>query len=152
MRKIIETTIGTLQSTVKKGKQSITKVSIAITTKALHTRHCEFAWFNSCCCYLVSSQDYVTVYDGYTTRDPVILKFCGGGQPLPPSISSGPELLVEFTTSPYGTFTKPHPNNINSLNGFQLEVSTIFIVVLFICIGFSSLCLHPSLLWPSLLS
>lgn len=24
-------------------------------------------------------QDYVTVYDGYTTRDPVILKFCGKG-------------------------------------------------------------------------
>uniref|UniRef100_A0A336KH36 CSON011022 protein n=1 Tax=Culicoides sonorensis TaxID=179676 RepID=A0A336KH36_CULSO len=72
-------------------------------------------------------QDYVTVYDGYTTRDPIIMKFCGGGQALPASISSGPELLVEFTTSPFGTFTKPHPNNINSLNGFQLEIDVRFV-------------------------
>lgn len=87
-------------------------------------------------CFILSIQDYVTVYDGYTTRDPVVLKFCGGGQSLPPSISSGPELLVEFTTSPYGTFTKPHPNNVNSLNGFQLEVNiTLFYYVCAICVG-----------------
>lgn len=72
------------------------------------------------------------MYDGYTTRDPIILKFCGGGQALPASISSGPELLVEFTTSPFGVFTKPHPNNINSLNGFQLEVSSMGSLLLLI--------------------
>lgn len=65
-------------------------------------------------------QDYVTVYDGYTTRDPVILKFCGGGEPVPEAGSSGHELLVEFTTSPFGTFL--HPTPIQSLHGFQLEV------------------------------
>lgn len=65
-------------------------------------------------------QDYVTVYDGYTTREPVILKFCGGGEPVPEAISSGPEILVEFTTSPYGTFL--HPTPPHSLHGFQLEV------------------------------
>ncbi|XP_046475908.1 uncharacterized protein [Neodiprion pinetum] len=70
-------------------------------------------------------QDYVTVYDGYTTRDPVILKFCGGGEPVPEAISSGPELLVEFTTSPFGTFL--HPTPVHSLHGFQLEVQVKFV-------------------------
>ncbi|XP_048507374.1 uncharacterized protein LOC105683642 isoform X2 [Athalia rosae] len=70
-------------------------------------------------------QDYVTVYDGYTTRDPVILKFCGGGEPVPEAISSGPELLVEFTTSPFGTFL--HPTPPHSLHGFQLEVQVKFV-------------------------
>ncbi|XP_024945485.1 uncharacterized protein LOC107272534 isoform X2 [Cephus cinctus] len=70
-------------------------------------------------------QDYVTIYDGYTTRDPVILKFCGGGEPVPEAISSGSELLVEFTTSPYGTFLRPTPPH--SLHGFQLEVQVKFV-------------------------
>lgn len=60
------------------------------------------------------------MYDGYTTRDPVILKFCGGGEPVPEATSSGTEILVEFTTSPYGTFL--HPTPPHSLHGFQLEV------------------------------
>ncbi|KAK2587829.1 hypothetical protein KPH14_003929 [Odynerus spinipes] len=70
-------------------------------------------------------QDYVTVYDGYTTRDPVILKFCGGGEPVPEATSSGPEILVEFTTSPYGTFLHSAPQR--SLHGFQLEVQVKFV-------------------------
>jgi hypothetical protein len=65
-------------------------------------------------------QDYVTIYDGYTTRDPVLLKFCGGGEPVPEAVSSGPEILVEFTSSPYGTFVYPAP--LQTLHGFQLEV------------------------------
>ncbi|XP_025837357.1 uncharacterized protein LOC108732223 [Agrilus planipennis] len=70
-------------------------------------------------------QDYVTVYDGYTTRDPVILKFCGGGEAVPKAVSSGHELLVEFSTSPYGTFLQPTP--IQPLHGFQLEVEVKFV-------------------------
>ncbi|KAK0171076.1 hypothetical protein PV328_008838 [Microctonus aethiopoides] len=70
-------------------------------------------------------QDYVTVYDGYTTRDPVILKFCGGGEPVPEATSSGAEILVEFTTSPYGTFL--HPTPPHSLHGFQLEIQVKFV-------------------------
>ncbi|XP_050310643.1 uncharacterized protein LOC126746434 [Anthonomus grandis grandis] len=70
-------------------------------------------------------QDYVTVYDGYTTRDSVILKFCGGGEPVPEAVSSGHELLVEFSTSPYGTFLQPAP--VHSLHGFQLEVEVKFV-------------------------
>lgn len=71
-------------------------------------------------------QDYVTVYDGYTTRDPVILRFCGGGVGVPEAISSGPELLVEFTTSPFGTFLQPA--TAQSLHGFQLEVEVCKVI------------------------
>ncbi|XP_056645743.1 uncharacterized protein LOC130450988 [Diorhabda sublineata] len=70
-------------------------------------------------------QDYVTIYDGYTTRDPVILKFCGGGEEVPPAVSSGHELLVEFSSSPYGTFL--HPTPVQALHGFQLEVEVTFV-------------------------
>ncbi|XP_030765063.1 uncharacterized protein LOC115889262 [Sitophilus oryzae] len=70
-------------------------------------------------------QDYVTVYDGYTTRDAIILKFCGGGEAVPEAVSSGHELLVEFSTSPYGTFLQPAP--VQSLHGFQLEVEVKFV-------------------------
>ncbi|XP_044271339.1 uncharacterized protein LOC123015593 [Tribolium madens] len=70
-------------------------------------------------------QDYVTIYDGYTTRDPVILKFCGGGEAVPEAVSSGHELLVEFSTSPYGTFLYPAP--AQALHGFQLEVEVKFV-------------------------
>lgn len=51
----------------------------------------------------------------------MILKFCGGGESVPSAISSGPELLVEFTTSPFGTFVTS-PSSLHSLNGFQFEV------------------------------
>ncbi|KAL1140628.1 hypothetical protein AAG570_000558, partial [Ranatra chinensis] len=70
-------------------------------------------------------QDYVTVYDGYTTRDPVLLKFCGGGSQVPRTVSSGPELLVEFSSSPFGTFLYPAP--LQALHGFQLKVDVEFV-------------------------
>lgn len=72
--------------------------------------------------YIYTAQDYVTIFDGYTTRDSVILKFCGGGESIQAAVTSGPSLLVEFTTSPFGTFLAS-PSNIHNLNGFQLEVS-----------------------------
>ncbi|EDW26310.1 GL26290 [Drosophila persimilis] len=77
-------------------------------------------------CYYAVRQDYVTVYDGYTTRDPIILKFCGGGQAVPAAVSSGPELLVEFSTSPFGTFTGTS-SQVLPLYGFQLEVEVQFV-------------------------
>lgn len=78
--------------------------------------------------YLYALKDYVTIYDGYTTRDPVVLKFCGGGQIVPQTTSSGPELLVEFTSSPYGTFNNLQPDsNLLAFNGFQLEVEVTFV-------------------------
>lgn len=76
----------------------------------------------------IDEQDYVTIYDGYTTRDPIMLKFCGGGQAVQPTTSSGPELLVEFTTSPYGTFNNlQQDTNLQAFNGFQLEVEVTFV-------------------------
>jgi hypothetical protein len=45
------------------------------------------------------SSDHVTIYDGYTIRDPVLLKFCGGGK-FPTITSSGNELLMEFYSAP----------------------------------------------------
>lgn len=70
----------------------------------------------------------MTIYDGYTTRDPVVLKFCGGGQAVLPTTTSGPELLVEFTTSPYGTFNNlQQDSNLQAFNGFQLEVEVTFV-------------------------
>jgi hypothetical protein len=73
-------------------------------------------------------KDFVQVYNGYTTRDPVLLKFCGGGQAIPRATSSGPELLVEFTSSPFGTFNNLQPDsNLQAFNGFQLEVEVSFV-------------------------
>lgn len=78
--------------------------------------------------FVSMTQDYVTIYDGYTTRDPVMLKFCGGGQAVQSTTSSGPELLVEFTTSPYGTFSNLQQDpNMQAFNGFQLEVEVTFV-------------------------
>lgn len=85
---------------------------------------------------LRNPQDYVTVYDGYTTRDPIILKFCGGGQAVPAAVSSGPELLVEFSTSPFGTFTGTS-SQVLPLYGFQLEVSARWVLITPFCL-FSS--------------
>lgn len=56
------------------------------------------------------------------------MKFCGGGQTVPQATSSGPELLVEFTTAPYGTFNNLQPDtNLLAFNGFQLEVEVSFV-------------------------
>ncbi|XP_031626059.1 uncharacterized protein LOC116342540 [Contarinia nasturtii] len=72
-------------------------------------------------------QDFITIYDGYTTRDPVILKFCGGGgNGLAAATSSGPELLIEFVTSPFGTL-ESSPVQSRTLNGFHLEISVEFV-------------------------
>lgn len=78
----------------------------------------------------IGFQDFITIYDGYTTRDPVILKFCGGGgNGLAAATSSGPELLIEFVTSPFGTFSSS-PVQSRTLNGFQMEVSLNIILLL----------------------
>ncbi|VVC44282.1 Hypothetical protein CINCED_3A007418 [Cinara cedri] len=69
--------------------------------------------------------DFVTVYDGYTTRDPILLRFCGSGETVPVTTSSGPELLVQFSTSPYGTLMFP----FGPLHGFQLQVQVHFVEI-----------------------
>jgi hypothetical protein len=64
-------------------------------------------------------QDYLTVYDGSATTDPVLVRLCGGDV-VPDIVSSGPSMLLEFHTSP---FDNPfHPVPLSYLPGFELEV------------------------------
>jgi hypothetical protein len=64
-------------------------------------------------------QDYLTVYDGAATTDPVLVRLCGGDV-VPDIVSSGPSMLLEFHTSP---FDNPfHPVPLSYLPGFELEV------------------------------
>ena len=64
-------------------------------------------------------QDYLTVYDGAATTDPVLVRLCGGDV-VPDIVSSGPNMLLEFHTSP---FDNPfHPVPLSYLPGFELEV------------------------------
>ncbi|KAJ9599579.1 hypothetical protein L9F63_009940, partial [Diploptera punctata] len=64
-------------------------------------------------------QDYLTVYDGSATTDPVLVRLCGGDV-VPDIVSSGPNMLLEFHTSP---FDNPfHPVPLSYLPGFELEV------------------------------
>lgn len=92
----------------------------------------------------------MTVYDGYTTRDPVVLKFCGGGQAVPAAVSSGPELLVEFTTSPFGTFTGTS-SQVLPLYGFQLDV-WMLCVRLVNLITYSTKCLQVEVVFVDVMS
>ena len=86
------------------------------------------------CCYRVWDQcnvvqDYLTVYDGAATTDPVLVRLCGGDV-VPDIVSSGPNMLLEFHTSP---FDNPfHPVPLSYLPGFELEVQV------------RPLCLHES--------
>lgn len=73
-------------------------------------------------CYYVG--DYVRVYDGNSTKSPVLLTFCRGAA-LPEITSSGPSLLIEFTTSPYDS--PNHESPWKYLNGFELVAKTKFV-------------------------
>jgi len=64
-----------------------------------------------------ATSDHVIIYDGYTIRDPVLLKFCGGGR-FPTITSSGNSLLMEFYSAPTDYLLQ---NNINT----AIQVSTI---------------------------
>ncbi|KAK7874269.1 hypothetical protein R5R35_006304 [Gryllus longicercus] len=73
-------------------------------------------------CNLV--QDYLTVYDGGSTTDPVLVRLCGGDV-VPDIVSSGPSMLLEFHTSP---FDNPfHPVPLSYLPGFELEVQVLLV-------------------------
>ncbi|KAK8393808.1 hypothetical protein O3P69_006845 [Scylla paramamosain] len=73
-------------------------------------------------CYYVG--DYVRVYDGNSTTSPVLITFCRGDI-VPEIVSSGPDVLIEFTTS---AFDKPvHEMPWTHLAGFELKAETRFI-------------------------
>lgn len=65
-----------------------------------------------------TSSDHVTIYDGYTIRDPVLLRFCGGGK-FPTIISSGNELLIEFYSAPTDYLLQ------NTVHGMAIQVSRV---------------------------
>ncbi|XP_054258135.1 uncharacterized protein LOC128983034 [Macrosteles quadrilineatus] len=69
-------------------------------------------------------QDYLTVYDGPSTLDPVLVRLCGGDV-VPDIVSSGPNMLLEFHTSPYDN--PFHPVPLSYLPGFELEVQVLFV-------------------------
>lgn len=64
-------------------------------------------------------QDFLSVYDGRTTAFPELARICGGDY-LPDIISSGPDMLIEFQTSPYDSLY--HPTPISFLLGFEMQI------------------------------
>lgn len=64
-------------------------------------------------------QDYLTVWDGATHDSPVLVRLCGGDA-VPDIVSRGPNMLLEFHTSPYDN--PFHPVPLSYLPGFELEV------------------------------
>lgn len=77
------------------------------------------AW-NDC----TGEMDHLIFYDGASTDDPVLVKYCGGDW-LPNIISRGPVMLVAFHSSP---FSIPlHSDGAPSpLRGFELDVDIIY--------------------------
>ncbi|XP_047104481.1 uncharacterized protein LOC124733414 [Schistocerca piceifrons] len=69
-------------------------------------------------------QDYLTIYDGSSTTDPVLVRLCGGDA-VPDIVSSGPNMLLEFHTSPYDN--PFHPVPLSYLPGFELQVEVVFV-------------------------
>ncbi|XP_076634895.1 uncharacterized protein LOC143348505 isoform X2 [Colletes latitarsis] len=70
------------------------------------------------------AQDYLTVYDGGSTSDKVLVRLCGGDA-VPDIISSHNTMLLEFHTSPYDN--PFHPVPLSFLPGFELEVQVLFV-------------------------
>ncbi|XP_046614691.1 uncharacterized protein LOC124302497 isoform X1 [Neodiprion virginianus] len=69
-------------------------------------------------------QDYLTVYDGGSTSDRVLVRLCGGDA-VPDIVSSHNTMLLEFHTSPYDN--PFHPVPLSFLPGFELEVQVLFV-------------------------
>ncbi|KAJ8675463.1 hypothetical protein QAD02_011249 [Eretmocerus hayati] len=69
-------------------------------------------------------QDYLTVYDGGSNTDRVLVRLCGGDA-VPDIVSSRDTMLLEFHTSPYDN--PFHPVPLSFLPGFELEVQVIFV-------------------------
>lgn len=66
-----------------------------------------------------SVQDYLSIYDGKTIESPELARVCGGDS-LPDIISSGPDMLIVFQTSPFDSLF--HPTPVSYLLGFELQV------------------------------
>ncbi|CAH0564504.1 unnamed protein product, partial [Brassicogethes aeneus] len=69
-------------------------------------------------------QDYIEILDGWGPSATTLAHLCSG-ETVPEIISSGPELLVKFHTSPFGN--PFHPLPLSYLPGFELEVEVFFV-------------------------
>lgn len=72
------------------------------------------------------NRDSITIHDGSSTEDPVLLSVCGGSH-IPPVTSSNSELLVVFRATPFGNplEPKPGPPFPEMLRGFELDVDVV---------------------------
>lgn len=68
--------------------------------------------------------DYLMIFDGNSTQDPVLLKACKGGA-LSPITSSGPDMLILFHVSPYDFPFQDSPRR--RIFGFQLDVEVLMV-------------------------
>ncbi|XP_021696516.1 uncharacterized protein LOC5563894 [Aedes aegypti] len=66
-------------------------------------------------------RDHLIFYDGSTTNDPVLAKYCGGDW-LPKVVSRGPEMLIAFHSSPFSAPLQSGQSN----RGFELDVDILF--------------------------
>lgn len=71
-----------------------------------------------------SVQDFLSIFDGRSTEFPELARICGGDS-LPDIISSGPDMLIVFQTSPYDSLF--HPTPVSYLLGFELQVEVSYI-------------------------
>ncbi|KAJ8948652.1 hypothetical protein NQ318_022720 [Aromia moschata] len=94
-------------------KRSINVAGLNKTARALR------AW-RDC----TGERDHLIFYDGGSTNDPVLAKYCGGDW-LPRVVSRGPEMLVAFHSSPFSIPLHSPPSH-SPLRGFELDVDVIF--------------------------
>ncbi|KAJ8928638.1 hypothetical protein NQ314_018774, partial [Rhamnusium bicolor] len=69
-------------------------------------------------------QDFIEIMDGWGPTATTLAHLCSG-ETIPEIISSGPELLVKFHTSPYGN--PFHPLPLSYLPGFELEIEIFYV-------------------------
>ncbi|KAH1015930.1 hypothetical protein HUJ04_007239 [Dendroctonus ponderosae] len=69
-------------------------------------------------------QDYIEIFDGWGPSAISLAHLCSG-ESIPEIISSGPEMLLKFHTSPFGN--PFHPLPLSYLPGFELDVQVIFV-------------------------
>ena len=83
-------------------------------TRELHT-------WNDCS----EGRDHLIFYDGSSTDDPILVKFCGGDW-LPKVTSRGPEMLIVFRSTPFSVPFQSTLNNQYPFRGFELDVDVVF--------------------------
>ncbi|XP_065212021.1 uncharacterized protein LOC135839758 isoform X2 [Planococcus citri] len=70
------------------------------------------------------TKDHLIFYDGLTTEDAVLLKYCGG-EWLPPVLSRGPQMLVIFRSAPFNIPLQSKETS-SLIKGFELDMDTVF--------------------------